>query len=387
MVLNTINCYLREMEKNKHSPFKNYAFISYNSLDRREAEKLQRKLEHYKLPKTTRNEIKDSKYLRDIWRDVTNLRGDIDEEIRKQLSLSKYLIVICSPNSANPLSYVNKEVDYYANILGRGDYIIPYIIKGVPYSNNPDTECFPKALRDYNLNHNKNIYGYDVNDLGHSLAFIKVVAEMLDVDVEMLWQRFKRDRRKRIARRIVVTLLLFIIMLYIWRPVRLNFTLEDKNHSSLPEMRDAKLIVNNREYHVDGNNLTVSIYDLAATYRGRYVPVKFRAIYYENIDTLIKVGFGCSQDVKLALRRDDTFAIYSGYVFDEWGGVIPGALVEIGRYVTKTDSSGNFRVVLPPDSQSVTNHVRVSKVGKEVFESEDEWPRDSIRYVLHNLLK
>ena len=257
MVLNTINCYLREMEKNKHSPFKNYAFISYNSLDRREAEKLQRKLEHYKLPKTTRNEIKDSKYLRDIWRDVTNLRGDIDEEIRKQLSLSKYLIVICSPNSANPLSYVNKEVDYYANILGRGDYIIPYIIKGVPYSNNPDTECFPKALRDYNLNHNKNIYGYDVNDLGHSLAFIKVVAEMLDVDVEMLWQRFKRDRRKRIARRIVVTLLLFIIMLYIWRPVRLNFTLEDKNHSSLPEMRDAKLIVNNREYHVDGNNLTI----------------------------------------------------------------------------------------------------------------------------------
>lgn len=95
------------MEKNKHSPFKNYAFISYNSLDRREAEKLQRKLEHYKLPKTTRNEIKDSKYLRDIWRDVTNLRGDIDEEIRKQLSLSKFLIVICSPNSANPLSYVN----------------------------------------------------------------------------------------------------------------------------------------------------------------------------------------------------------------------------------------------------------------------------------------
>lgn len=370
------------MEENNHSPFKNYAFISYSRHDKREAEKLQKKLEDYKLPKTTRNEIKDSKFLRDIWRDVTDLRGDVNVEIRRQLSLSKYLIVICSPNSANPLSYVNKEVDYYANTLGRGDYIIPYIISGVPNSIDSETECFPKALREYNLHHNKNRYGYNVNELGHSLAFIKVVAEMLDVDVEMLWQRFKRDRRRRIARRIVVALLLFIIIVYAWKPVRLNFMMEDKSISSLPEMREGKLIVNNREYHIDKKNFTVFISDLSATYRGRYVPVKFRAIYYKNIDTLIKIGFGCSQDVKLTLRRDDTFAVYSGYVFDEWGSAIPDALVEIGKHVAKTDTSGYFRVVIPPDSQSVTNHVRVSKGGKEVFESDDEWPRDSIRYML-----
>ena len=54
---------------------------------------------------------------------------------RDNLDKSKYLILICSPNSAKS-EYVNDEAEYFIK-NGRTDHIIPLIVDGVPHSEYP----------------------------------------------------------------------------------------------------------------------------------------------------------------------------------------------------------------------------------------------------------
>lgn len=79
----------------------NFAFISYNHKDVKHAKWLQNKLESYKLPTEIHNEFDDSRFIRPVFRDQTDLNtGVLSNVLRDQLEASRYLIVICSPNSA-----------------------------------------------------------------------------------------------------------------------------------------------------------------------------------------------------------------------------------------------------------------------------------------------
>ena len=98
---------------------KRYAFISYNHKDKDMAKWLQAKLESYKLPTEIHNEFEDSRYLRPVFRDKTDLNtGILSDELRKNLQTSKYLVVLCSPNSAHS-KWVNDEVKAF--IEGKRD--------------------------------------------------------------------------------------------------------------------------------------------------------------------------------------------------------------------------------------------------------------------------
>ena len=124
-----------------------FAFISYKREDEKWAKWLANELEHYHLP-TTLNGKDLPKNLRPIFRDVDELSaGNLPKQIYHALSISKNLIVVCSPRSAK-LEWVNKEIeDFINNQGGKADNIIPFIIDGTPFSDNEDTECFPPALR------------------------------------------------------------------------------------------------------------------------------------------------------------------------------------------------------------------------------------------------
>lgn len=120
-----------------------FAFISYQRKDEEWADRLRNKLEHYRLPSSVRKQNASlPKEIRPIFRDALELAGGVlAKEIEAALQQSKYLIVICSPNSARS-PWVNKEIQTFID-LGREDRIIPFIIDGTPFSDDEETECFP----------------------------------------------------------------------------------------------------------------------------------------------------------------------------------------------------------------------------------------------------
>ena len=136
---------------------KYWAFISYSSTDKRWGQWLHRRLENYPIPKEFQGtELFDGailgKNLRPVFRDRDELSGssDLGPVILSALKKSRYLIVLCSKNSAQS-EWVNKEIEDFRTI-GRSKNILALILDGEPNassnSNIPDSEeCFPPALR------------------------------------------------------------------------------------------------------------------------------------------------------------------------------------------------------------------------------------------------
>ena len=209
-------------------PKEYFAFISYQRKDEKWAEGLRNKLEHYRLPSSVRRENASlPKEIRPIFRDALELAGGVlAKEIETALQQSKFLIVICSPNSAKS-PWVNKETQTFIN-LGREERIIPFIIDGIPFSDDPLTECFPPALR--SLKGEKELLGININEMGQEAAAIKVVARMFGLKFDTLWQRFEREKRKRrwwwIFTAVAMIVLSTGIALWMWR---MNTSLEKQN--------------------------------------------------------------------------------------------------------------------------------------------------------------
>lgn len=196
-----------------------YAFISYKREDEKWAKWLAYKLEHYHLP-TTLNGKDLPKNLRPIFRDVDELSaGNLPKQISQALSISKNLIVVCSPRSAKS-SWVDKEITDFIKIKeGKADNIYPFIIEGVPFSKDADTECFPEALR--NLSGNEERLGGNVNEQGgRNAAVVKIIAGMLGIGFDSLWQKYEKEKRKkRFSVYCVITgiLVFFVFLAFFFR--------------------------------------------------------------------------------------------------------------------------------------------------------------------------
>ena len=179
------------MEQNKEY----YAFISYKREDKKEAKRLQKALEYYRLPYNLRQENpKLPEYVRPVFRDMTDLEvGELTAQIHSALEQSHYLIVVCSPRAAAS-KWVNDEVEYFIS-LGKQDKIIPYIIEGIPHASNPTEECYPPAL--LKLSQEKELLGANINEVGKDSATIRVVSKMFNIRFDTLYQRYQREQIKR----------------------------------------------------------------------------------------------------------------------------------------------------------------------------------------------
>lgn len=174
---------------------KYFAFISYKREDERWAKWLQHKLEHYHLPTNVRKENPAlPQSIRPVFKDTSELAaGVLADEINEALDNSKYLIVICSPRAAQS-KWVGKEVQAFID-MGRSDKIIPFIIGGKPFSENPEEECFPSAL--LNLPKEQELLGVNINEMGRDAAVVKVVARMFGLKFDTLWQRYEREQKRK----------------------------------------------------------------------------------------------------------------------------------------------------------------------------------------------
>lgn len=87
-----------------------FAFISYRHTDIKAAKRLQFLLESYNLPTMIQKMKPEAPKRFKVFRDADELTsGVLSDELHHKLDESKYLIVICSPNSAQS-KYVGRRL-------------------------------------------------------------------------------------------------------------------------------------------------------------------------------------------------------------------------------------------------------------------------------------
>lgn len=326
-----------------------FAFISYKSQDKKWAKWLQRKLESYSLPTALRKEkptLPDK--IRPVFRDVTDLSGGkLEKEIEKNLNKSKYLIVICSPRSAQS-PWVSKEVQHFIN-QGREGCIIPFIIGGTPYAANPENECFPEGLRQ--LTGENEILGINIKEMGREAAVIKVIARMFDLRFGALWQRYERAKRKK--RRwisligIMTTLFLVSIIVFI---LYQNRTI-NQQHSKSIALYTTQLLNNGDAYNaVDSiiaylnNNGTMTMEMESA------ITAMYNQIYNSQFTPIgiIRINQGRGKHVAISPNKD-LFA--SG---DERGNLFVGKLAT-GKIMYSLKGTANLieDIQFSPDNKKI----------------------------------
>lgn len=377
----------------------NFVFISYNHKDVKWAQWLQKKLEWYRLPTEIHNEFSDSRYIRPVFRDRDTLTsGVLNDELRSHLEASKYLVVLCSPNSAQS-EWVSDEVKAFIE-MGRFDKIVPFIIEGSPqdYSHADVSqplmgECFPLALRQWNTEHpDKNLLGIAVTDDGKTdkqKAFIRLVAHLLGVQFDTLWQRHKRYVRRLITSLSVLAVVVLAMVYWFMIPVKLSVTIKDEQHQ-LPMMEKGVLIVNGSEYSFSTPDTTIELSALPGYCRLQTIPMSIRIDrFYQETEEQLKISAGISQHISCQILRDSTFAVFAGSVYDGDAGEferhpVEGAMVTIDHHQVMTDANGRFRIVLPLDEQEEFKCLTITKEGFQPFSREDESPSPNLTYLLHH---
>lgn len=205
--LTLFSYYTTMSEAGRNEPFKYYGFISYCSEDERWAKWVHKHLESYHVPTRLCRENPDiPKKIRPVFWYKVDLSGTrLKQSLEKELEVSKYLIVICSPHSAAS-DWVNDEIISFRKKHG-DDRIIPVIVSGEPKSGDPVTECFPPELR--NLSRDEEIRGISIPLSGRYHALVDIVATMFNVRFDSLWQR---HRRRHIRNCIIGSLLALAVI-------------------------------------------------------------------------------------------------------------------------------------------------------------------------------
>jgi hypothetical protein len=183
------------------------AFFSYARADDRIANWLHRQLDSYRTPKALVGSKGDlgpvPAKLHPIFRDRTDLEagGHVDNALQAALEDSETLLVLCTPTSAKS-HWVNHEVETFLK-LGREERIFPVIAAGEPDSSDPETECFPPALRGKgllaaDLREIRRPNGHLIGD-GKDAGRLKLIAGLLGVSLDQLVRRERRRQRRTIA--------------------------------------------------------------------------------------------------------------------------------------------------------------------------------------------
>lgn len=247
----------------QNNVYEYFAFISYKREDEKWAKWLQKKLESYSLPTALRKQDPTlPNKIGPVFRDQSELSGgNLKAEIEKGLNSSKFLIVICSPRSAKS-PWVSKEVQHFIDNR-RAEFIIPFIIGGIPNATDPDDECFPEGLRQ--LKGENELLGININEMGRDAAAIKVIARMFDLRFDVLWQRHKRSRH---LRNLILAIILILIVMSIVIFAAVLF-----NKNNVIESQNSRLQTLVNELHEE--NITFSqmssdrkLYEYVGTLRG-----------------------------------------------------------------------------------------------------------------------
>ena len=360
--------------------YKNFAFISYSHRDMEVAKWLQKKLEQFKLPTKIHNEINSrSRYLRPVFRDQSDLNtGILGDELRKSLDESKYLILICSRNSAQS-QWVSDEARAFVE-MGRVDRIIPVII---PDGNSNEQELFPIFLREYFEQFpDKELLGINISEGGKEKALIRVVSRMLNVSFDSLWKRHQRQKQIRILSYTALAVIALSAIYIFAIPVTVHVSIIPQS-SELPTPGKIVLNVNGGEYTSSVERPMFADIRLPGYKRFSDINLSANAQFFYSTDTVIPTGLGLRRDISLNLLRDNSFAIFKGTVYDDDMNPLPGVEVSLAGFSATTTTTGEFAITLPLEMQSIEQSITLSKEGYTPIVRKDETPGADLKFIMH----
>ncbi|MBQ3750250.1 MAG: toll/interleukin-1 receptor domain-containing protein [Bacteroidales bacterium] len=354
---------------------KYFAFISYSSKDTEWGKRLQKKLEHYRMPSTLCSERGwERTPMNPVFFAPTDIQpGGLTEELQERLKASRNLIVICSPASARS-KWVGMEIEYFHK-LGRTKNIHFFIVEGQPHSGDPETECFNPVVHELGL---PEILGANIHEKNYKLpwlnrerAYVQLVSKLLGVEFDTIWQRHKR----RIVRKIVAWTLgiiavvaALIAAVTMSRPVDVQLQLHETSvhNDNLPPMKDAVVTL-----AVD-NVLEVD------TLRAMEDQALFKNIPHKYLNKPVRITVVCDDfmDVDTTVVLNSQLAVniardpkvYGDIRFRIWNRseekMVPGVTVAVAGQTVVSDAQGYVSLTVPlaeqrktyPLSSSVTLH-------------------------------
>jgi TIR domain/MTH538 TIR-like domain (DUF1863) len=198
--------------------FRYRAFLSYSHTDKKWADWLHRALETYRVPyRLVGRDSRDGKIparILPIFRDREELPGsaDLGSSTNQALHESHYLIVICSPRSAQS-RWVGEAITTYKK-LGREDHILGLIVDGEPNAGDGNAsfereqECFHEAMR-YQLAADGTLSSLRVEPIaadvregkgGKNKAELQLLAGLLGVNYDDISPRQDERLLRRVTR-------------------------------------------------------------------------------------------------------------------------------------------------------------------------------------------
>lgn len=340
--------------------FRYFAFISYNSKDTEWGKRVQRKLEHYRLPATLCSEHGWKRTpIKPVFFAPTDIQpGGLTEEIQERLRASQHLIVICSPNSAQS-EWVGREIEFFHN-LGRTKQIHFFIVDGEPHSGNREKECFNPIVDELNL---PEILGANIHEkiyrlpwLNKERAYVQLVSKLLGVEFDSIWKRHKRLLVQKIIAWIIGFLMIAISLCCVWinsQPIDVSISVMEKSvkNKNLPSIQNAVIELQlNNEIKIDTLKTlqeSALFTNIPHRFLNELVHVSVSCEKCLNIDTTVVL----TKDVSLNIFRDPTYYGNIRFRFWDYNNTVPHIKLSIEGFETIADENGEVTLFLPLEYQ------------------------------------
>lgn len=347
--------------------FKFYAFISYNSKDTEWGKRVQRKLEHYRMPSTLCRERGWKRTpIRPVFFAPTDIQpGGLSDELKERLRASKNLIVICSPHSAQS-EWVGKEIEYFHS-LGRTDHIHFFIVDGVPHSGNPDTECFNPVVEKLGL---PEILGANIHEknyrwpwMNKERAYVQLVSKLLGVEFDSIWQRHKRRLITRIIAWTLGAIAVLGALAWVWTSsqpfdarVRLNEA--TVHNDQLPPLHDIIVTLT-----LDNETKIDTIQEIGDVVIFSNIPHRFlnklthftlTAPEYVGPEFIpVDTTVALTRNVILDIQRDPNFYGSVRFLLQDQRTElpIPNVSVKVDDFTVTSDQDGQVELFIPLEKQ------------------------------------
>ena len=353
--------------------FKYFAFISYNSKDTEWGKKIQRKLEHYRMPATLCSEHGwERTPIKPVFFAPTDIQpGGLTEELQERLRASRNLIVICSPNSAKS-EWVGKEIEFFHQ-LGRTKQIHFFIVDGIPHSGDPDTECFNPIVDTLGL---PEILGANIHEkiyrwpwMNKERAYVQLISKLLNVEFDAIWQRHKRLLIQKIITWAVGIIAVLSALFGVWKsnqPVEVELRLNEASthNQNLPPLKDAIITMTlDNETKTD----TIPSLDRAAVFTNiphRYIDNKVRVTMtcqnFLPVDTVILL----TKQVCIDIQRDSK--VFGHVRFKLWNTdterTAVGQSLSVNGNQVQSDSEGYVTLQIPLAEQKTAYPIASSSI-------------------------
>lgn len=188
------------------TPARFRAFVSYSHADTALAQRLQRRLESYRVPRHLADRVPPIGVAQGrvgpVFRDREDLpaSADLSEAVKDAIARSRALIVLCSPDAARS-RWVALEIELFRS-LHPDRPVLAALLRGTPQ------DAFPEEIRKAGAE--PLAADFRPGGDGRRLAFLKVVAGILDIPLDEL---IGRDGQRRHRRVMAVTAASLVAML------------------------------------------------------------------------------------------------------------------------------------------------------------------------------